>query len=129
VSPPAWRGFLRSRILDDADQVGRRSIHRFRESYRARLAAEFLKYAAEHLAALFKRYIQKAFASADKHVESIEQQRLCLRAVMLKEIKRDPAVLIDGDNLAVKERTGRQPFTGAGDLRKLGRKQVPSPRP
>jgi hypothetical protein len=50
-------------------------------------------------------------------------------AVMLEEIERDPAVLIDGDNLAVQERPGRQAFACFGDLRKLVRKQIPAPRP
>jgi hypothetical protein len=49
--------------------------------------------------------------------------------VMLEQIERDPAVLIDGDDLAVQERTGRQPFTCAGDLRELLREQVPPSRP
>ena len=48
---------------------------------------------------------------------------------MLQQIKRDPAIGIDRDDLAVDERTGRQSMADFGDRRKLRREIVSSARP
>jgi hypothetical protein len=45
---------------------------------------------------------------------------------MLQEVERDSSGCIHGDNLAVNKGAGRQPFTGAGDLRELFCKEVSS---
>jgi hypothetical protein len=54
-----------------------------------------------------------------QHNKHIEEQRLRFRAVVLQEIERDPSVLIQGDDFAVNQGAGREPFTGTGDLREL----------
>lgn len=38
---------------------------------------------------------------------------------MLQEIEGDMPAFIKGDNLAINQRIGREPFTGAGDVREL----------
>ena len=38
---------------------------------------------------------------------------------MLQEIERDPPVFIQGDDLAVYKGAGREPFTGASNVREL----------
>ena len=48
---------------------------------------------------------------------------------MLEKVKRDPAVFIQGDDLAVKKRILRKPFAGAGYLRELSCKEIFFSRP
>jgi hypothetical protein len=48
---------------------------------------------------------------------------------MLQEVKGDSPVFIQGDDLAVYEGAGWEPFARAGDLRELFCKEVSSPRP
>jgi hypothetical protein len=49
--------------------------------------------------------------------------------VVLKQIKRDPPVFIQGDDLAVHEGAGGKLFAGAGDMRELLCEEVSSPGP
>jgi hypothetical protein len=48
---------------------------------------------------------------------------------MLEKVERDSPVLIDGHNLAVKQRINWQAFTGAGNMGKLSRENVTATRP
>jgi hypothetical protein len=48
---------------------------------------------------------------------------------MLQEIERDPSAFIQGDDLAVYKRAGREPFAGLGDLRELVCEEVSPPGP
>jgi hypothetical protein len=48
---------------------------------------------------------------------------------MLQEIERDPSAFIQGDDFAVYDRAGREPFAGAGNMRKLLCEEVSTPGP
>lgn len=48
---------------------------------------------------------------------------------MLQKIERDPSTFIQGDDFAVNECIGREPFAGTGDLWEPSRKEITSPRP
>jgi hypothetical protein len=48
---------------------------------------------------------------------------------VLKQIKRDPPVFIQGDDLAVHEGVGGKFFAGAGDMRELLCEEISSPGP
>jgi hypothetical protein len=43
---------------------------------------------------------------------------------MLQEIERDPPVCIQGDDLAVDNGAGREPFAGTGNVRELSGKEA-----
>lgn len=48
---------------------------------------------------------------------------------MLEQIKRNPALLLYGDNLTVKQRTDWQLLTSTGDMRELSREEITPTRP
>ena len=49
--------------------------------------------------------------------------------MVLKKIKRDPSLFIDGHDFAIEKRIDWEPFAGAGNMRELGSEEIPSPRP
>ena len=50
-------------------------------------------------------------------------------AMVLKNVERDPSILVNRDNFAIQQRTGWQAFASVGDLRKLRGKVVATTRP
>jgi hypothetical protein len=69
---------------------------------------------SKHLPPALQRLLHEAPTTAHQHVENVEEQRLRFGAVMLQEVKGDSSVFIQGDDLAVYEGAGREPFAGLG---------------
>jgi hypothetical protein len=68
-------------------------------------------------------------ASMNEDIEGIKQDRLCLRTMILQHVERDTPVLIQGDDLAVKESVRRQMLTCSGNSGELIGETITSSRP
>jgi hypothetical protein len=72
-----------------------------------RVDLKICDYIPQQFASSLKRYMTKAAASVDDHVECIKQDCLCLRAMVLELVEGDASGSIQSDDLAIEERIGR----------------------